>query len=340
MESTIKLRARLIVILLIALIFGACQQPSQPIVNNNQEFQREHVAGKRGGSIRYRLAAPPKTFNYLMAADEPSLLVSFYLLGGRLVEFNHDEQRYAPSLAESWQLGDDGRTLDLALRDGLKFSDGQALTAEDVAFTFRALYDERTASPLFRDAMLIGGKPIEVAVKDARHLRLTFPEFVAAPENYLSNAAVLPRHKLEESFNNGTLREAYSLASEPQMIVTSGAFIVESVQPGERAVLKRNPNYWKRDATGTQLPYLDSLTVEAVSDANNAITRLQQGSLDILDRLRPTDYATLRSASGDMRAVDNGAGLRTDHLWFNLNPGASGKPYVEPNKAAWFGDVR
>ncbi|MEJ7575524.1 MAG: ABC transporter substrate-binding protein [Pyrinomonadaceae bacterium] len=340
MKFTHRPRRSLLLVLLV-ILFGACQQPQQPTATPEPEQTRERVVGTRGGSVKYRLEAPPKTLNYLMASDVSSLVVSFYLLGGRLVEFNHDEQRYIPSIAESWKLNEDGRTVEVLLRDGLKFSDGQALTTEDVAFTFRALYDERTASPLFRDAMLIGGRPIEVSVTDARNLRLTFPEFVAAPENYLSNLAVLPRHKLEESFKNGTLRDAYALTSDPQSIVIAGAFTVESVQPGERVTFKRNPNYWKKDSAGTQLPYLDSLTVEVVSDANNAVTRLQQNALDVVDRVRPTDYATLRTAQGSILAFDNGPGLNTDHLWFNLNPGAANnKSYVEPTRLAWFNDVR
>ncbi len=341
MKFTKRSRRSLLLLLLAVFLLNACQQPTQPTATPEPQLTRERVAGTRGGSVKYRLEAPPKTFNYLMASDVASLVVSFYLLGGRLVEFNHDEQRYVPSVAESWKLGGDGRTVEVSLRDGLKFSDGQPLTAEDVAFTFRALYDERTASPLFRSAMLVGERPIEVSAVDRRNLRLTFPEPVAAPENYLSNLAVLPRHKLEESFKGGTLRDAYALTSDPQSIVTSGAFAVESAQPGERVTLKRNPHYWKKDAAGTQLPYLDSLTVEVVSDANNAVTRLQQSALDIIDRIRPTDYAALRGGDGSTRAFDNGPGLSTDHLWFNLNPGASNnKPFVEPQRSAWFGDVR
>src|SRR5262249_12121679 len=164
------------------------------------------------------------------------LLVSFYLMGGRLVEFDHRNQRYVPGLAESWRVGNDGRTVELTLRDGIKFSDGHPITAEDIAFTLRAIYDERTASPIFRDAMLIEtrgtkaliptganetNEPNESNGKDERRLRLFFPDVAPAPKNYLSNLAVLPRHILEAVFNRGALREAYSLTADPSRIVTA-----------------------------------------------------------------------------------------------------------------------
>jgi peptide/nickel transport system substrate-binding protein len=344
MRSSTLRRLFLLASLALLLITGACQQQQQPAqgVSQNQQPSRERVVGTRGGSLTYRMTSPPQTFNYLMAKEEYSITTAFYLLGGRLVEFDQDQQKHVPGLAESWKWGDDDkRTLEVTLRDGLKFSDGHALTSDDLLFTMRALYDERTQSPIYRDAMMVGGKQIETSVVDARHLRMVFPETVAAPEGYLSNVVVLPRHILEEDFNKGTLKDAWSITAAPQTIVTAGPFTVEAVSPGERIGLKRNPNYWKKDSAGNQLPYLDSLTIEIIADPNNAITRLQQNSLDIIDRIRPSDYATLRSSQGNVLAHDLGPGLNVDYIWFNLNEAAqAGKPIVDPVKRAWFTDAR
>lgn len=297
--------------------------------------------GTRGGSLSYRVVTSPKTFNYVMGADADTLVLTLYLMGGRLAEFDHDAQRYTGALAESWQWASDERTLEVTLRDGLRFSDGHALTADDVRFTFRAIYDERTRSPVFRDAMTINGRQIEVAVGDARHLRLIFPEPVAAPENYLSNVAVLPRHILEAELDKGTFKDAYAITSDPQQIVVAGAFTAQAVTPGASITLKRNPNYWKKDQAGGPLPYLDELVIEITSDANNAMARAGQGALDIVDRVRPTDYASLRSSEGPMRAYDLGPGLLTDHIVFNQNLGQqNGKPIVDPAKSGWFNEVR
>src|SRR5438105_701470 len=336
-----KLSRRLsLAALLVVTLTSACVQPT-PTSPGGDFPAHARTTGRPGGSITYRITAPPKTFNYLMAADEPTILVAFFLTGSRLVEFDHDKQAYVPALAENWQLGADGRTVEVTLRDGLKFSDGQALTADDVAFTLRALYDKRTASPVYADAMLVGDKQIEASVTDARHLRLAFPEQIAAPENYLSNLCVLPRHALENDLNNGTLKDAYSVTTEPQKITTAGPFVVAASTPGERVTLKRNPNYWKKDAAGNPLPYLDQIDIVVVQDSNNAMAQLQQGTLDIIDRIRPTDFAALRNSQGAVRALDLGQSLYADDLWFNQNEGAKdGKPFVAPNKLAWFRDAR
>src|SRR5215510_5567671 len=310
----------------------------------------ERGGSRRGGKIIYRMSSAPATFNYLQPSDENSLIVAFYLMGGRLIEFDHKNQQYVPGLAESLRRLDDGRTVELTLRDGIKFSDGHPITAEDVIFTLRAIYDERTASP-FRDAMMIGNRQIEAQIEPrtpdgtdgqgGRRLRFVFPDVVASPENYLSNLVVLPRHILEGDFDRGALRDAYGLTADPSRVVTAGPFAVESAVPGERVTLKRNPHYWKKDEGGASLPYLDRLVIEVVKDANNALARLQQGSLDIYDRLRPADYAELSSKPEATQVSDLGPGLQTDHLWFNLNEGQSnGKPIVNPVKRAWFNDVR
>ena len=349
----------LLPLLLLALsaLAGGCQQQTEPppATAAPGELARERVAGTPGGSLSYRVMQPVKTLNPLMFTDESSFTVAVHLLNSRLIDFDHDAQRYAPALAESWGLGEDGRTLELTLRDGLKFSDGRPLTTEDVAFTLRAMYDERVGS-IFRQSMLIGERQIETQISDPRRMRLVFPEVVAAPETYLVNLFVLPRHVLEGELKKAApaddkqaqagggasaLSGAYGITGDPQTIVTAGPFVVESAVPGERVTLKRNPHYWKRDAAGSPLPYLEKLVVEVVPDANAAVTRLSEGGLDIADRIRASDYAALRGGQGPVRAYDLGPGLLTDHILFNLNPGGqNGKPYLNPAKRVWFEDVR
>ncbi len=323
------------VAMIIACFFlVSCRQPS-PLTTTTSRAARERTLGTSGGEISVRLTALPKTLNPLLLADESSLLVNLYLLHARLVDFNHDTQTWAPALAERWQAEPDGKTVTVRLREALKFSDGQALTADDVVFTLRALYDKRTAVPLLRDALLVQGKSIEATATDTRSLQLTFPEKVAAPESYLMNLPVLPRHILDSAFQQGTLSSAWSLSEPLEHIVTAGPFVPEALQPGTSLKLKRNPHYWKKDASGTPLPYLNRITLEAISDANNTLLRLTQGTLDLADRIRASDFATLQSAAGAARAYDVGPGLSTDYFWFNLNHDKG-----DPHKQAWFADAR
>jgi peptide/nickel transport system substrate-binding protein len=299
------------------------------------------TAGTRGGRIVLRLTSPPNTFNYLMAADEAGLVATLYLLGSRLVSFDHSTLEFTPGLAESWTMGDDGRTVDIVLRDGLKFSDGHPLTTDDVIFTLQAIYDKRTGSPAFRDSMLVNGKEIETKRVDGRNLQFIFPEPVAKADNYLDNLVILPKHVLQKDLEAGRMGEIYKIDADPASIVTSGPFMVESTVPGERAIFKRNPHYWKKDEKGEQLPYLDTFVIEAVPDANNAFARLTGGEIDIVDRIRATDLAAIRQNPGSVRVFDLGPGLSNDHIWFNLNKAkASGERLDDKPKYKWFNDSR
>ena len=330
---------RLVVFLLLPLLFSCRQLPPSNTTTGAAKPEQRGI-GTRGGKLVYRVSSPPKTFNYLLANDEYSILTAFFLLNSRLVEFDHSTQTYVPGLAETWTTGSDHRSVDIRLRDGLKFSDGQPLTSSDVAFTLEATYDERNNADVFRDALLINGKPISVKVIDDRNLQFVFPETIAAPDNYLFNIGVLPRNVLEAEQKAGRLSEAWKITAPPTSVVSSGPFVVASAAAAERIVLKRNPYYWKRDAQGTQLPYLDELTLEVIPDANQARVGLDQSKIDIVDRIRPTDYASLLNTGGAVKAFDLGPGLGVDYIWFNLNPAKPDGTPMNAAKLAWFSDAR
>lgn len=312
-----------------------------PVTNTSNATRVEpKTTGTRGGSLTYRVTAAPKTFNYLMAEDEASILAGLYMLTSRLVEFDHSTQKFVAGLAETWTTAADGKTVDVKLREGLRFSDGDDLTTDDVIFTLNAIYDDRTKSPAFKDAMLVGDKPIETKKVNDREMQFIFPQPVASTENYLVNLGVLPSHALAAEFKAGKLAEAWKINTPPEGLLSSGPFIVKAATPGERIDYERNPNYWKKDEKGTQLPYLDKVSIEVIPDANNTFARLSQASLDIADRIRPNDYTELTKTGGATRAFDVGPGLGIDHMWFNLNPAdGSGKP-IDPVKRSWFVDKR
>jgi len=326
----------LVGLLIFLLLPAACRQQS------NEQAAPGHQTGVRGGRLVVAERSAPLTFNYPLASDATSVNTSFFLMSARLAEFDHDKQEFVPGLAESWQVSDGGRTLTVKLREGLKFSDGAPLTADDVLFTLKVFYDKRVNSPVFYDAMLVGGEPIKATKLDARTVRLELPRSVAVPEEYLSNIGVLPHHKLEAALERGEYNKVWGTTAAPADFAVSGPFSLKEYVPGQRTTLARNANYYKRDAAGNQLPYLDEVVIEAVPDANTALLKFQQGELDILDNIRPADYATLKDKPGAVAVHDTGPWLQTDVLWFNLNDGtdAQGKPLVDPVKRAWFADVR
>ena len=81
--------------------------------------------------------------------------------------------------------------------------------------------------------------------------------------------------------------------------------------------------------------------MEIAPDPNNTLARLQQNAIDIADRIRTSDFASLKTGGGQVRAVDAGPGLANDHIWFNLNPAKkSGESLENSAKHKWFADKR
>ncbi len=262
-----------------------------------------------GGSLVSSVRAEPRSFNRLVATDATTNLIS-HLTHARLVRVNQVTQEWEPWLIESWSASDDGLSYVLVLRDDITFSDGHPFSSADLVFTFEAVYDEATASPL-GDSMRVGGEPLEVAAVDDLTVEVRFPSPFGPGLRLLDNLPVLPRHRLEPALRAGTLAEAWGLTTPPEELAGLGPFVLSAYEPGQRMVFSRNPSYWRRDDAGARLPYLDRLVVQIIPDQNAEVLRLETGDLDLIATgIRPEDYAALKraEAEGRLTLVDLGWG--------------------------------
>jgi peptide/nickel transport system substrate-binding protein len=273
----------------------------------------------RGGTVTSSLRSEPRSFNRLVVRDVPSDLYTI-LTGSRLLRLNRATQEIEPALAESWTVSPDNRTFTLTLRDGVKWSDGAPFTSADVLFTFQAIYDPKVDS-ILASALKIDGKPLTVSAPDPRTVIVTLPHTFGPGIALLDNVHLVPKHKYEASVKAGTFAREMGVATPPGELVTLGAFKLASYAAGQRLVFERNPNYWKTDAAGVQLPYLDQIAFEIVPDQNAELVRLQSGQVDLLQQqIRPEDIATLRplERDGKLKLIELGVGVDPDLFFFNL----------------------
>ncbi len=275
----------------------------------------------RGGQLVASVRAEPRSFNRFVARDSMTELITF-LTQGRLVRLNRRTQEVEPWLAERWDTSADGLACTLHLRAGLQWSDGTPLTAADVAFSFAAVYDARAASVL-ASSLKVGNAPLGIATPDPSTVVVTFPAPFGPGIRLLDNLPILPKHKLQAALDAGTLATAWTAATAPADIVGSGPFVLQEFVPGQRLVFGRNPRYWRRDAHGQPLPYLDRLVLEIVPDQNAELLRLQSGQTDMMTgELRAEDYAPVKRVAdrGDITLRDLGPATDADSFWFLLNP--------------------
>jgi peptide/nickel transport system substrate-binding protein len=237
-----------------------------------------------------------------------------------LVHVNRVTDTLEPWLAESWNESPDHLTYTLKLRQGVVFSDGAPFTSADVVFSFRALYDPRVKSPLANDT-LVNGKALQIEAPDPATVIVRLPSLFAPGLRLLDGVPILPRHRLERALTEGKFSDAWSVKTPLSEIAGLGPFVLVEHASGERLALARNPHYWRKDASGTTLPYLDKLTVVFASQASEAL-KLQAGEIDLMTNadIRSDDYTAFKRAAdqGHVRLIDGGLGLDPNLLWFNL----------------------
>jgi peptide/nickel transport system substrate-binding protein len=289
-------------------------------------------APERGGELVVSVRTEPQSFSWFTQRDATTELVTF-LTQAKLFRVNRATQDVEPWLAERSTRSDDGRLYTVKLRPNVTFADGQPFTADDVVFSFAAAYDQKGGSQLAGDLMA-GGKALAVAAADPTTVVITFPEPFGPGLRLLDNLPILPKHKLESALKAGTFASAWGLSTPLADITGLGPFVLSEYAPGQRLVFARNERYFRKDANGAALPYLDRIIVEIVQDQNAQMLRLEAGQSDMTaSEVRPEDYAPLKRAAdaGRVQLLDLGGALDADSFWINLKPGAFGS---DP-RASW-----
>ena len=154
-----------------ALLIGACGSDA-PTSN----APGSPTAPARGGELIASLRSEPPTYNrYLPNGGGAAVELMTLLTQARLVRVNRVTDELEPWVAEGWTVAADGVTYTVTLRDGIKFSDGHPLTADDVLFSFRVAYDAAVKSVL-AVALKVNGKPLQVSAVNPRTLTIRLPE--------------------------------------------------------------------------------------------------------------------------------------------------------------------
>ena len=273
----------------------------------------------RGGTITSSLRSEPKSFNRLVDRSVPTDIYT-HLTNSKLVSVNRATQEIEPGLADKWEISADNKIFTLHLRNGVTWSDGTPFTSADVLFTFQAIYDPKVNS-LLSSSLKIGGTPLTVTAPDEKTVVIALPAAYGPGIAILDNVHPVAKHKYEAALKAGTFQDTIGVATPPAELATLGPFILKSYTPGQRLVFERNPRYWKKDAAGMQLPYLDQIIFEIVPDQNAELVRLQSGQFDMLQQqIRAEDIATLRplEQEGKLRLIDVGASIDPDSFFFNL----------------------
>ncbi len=251
--------------------------------NELRSLDPQAVIGNSGGALMYEL------FEGLVTEDRDGKLV--------------------PGASESWSRSDDGLTYTFKLRQGLRWSDGVPITAEDFVYSWRRVVDPknalRGAGTLFpvRNAVAItrGKKAPEslgVKARDALTLEVSLED----PAPYFTDilagfpTAPVPRHVVEKYGSSWT---------KPGNIVGNGAYILDKWVPNTYYKLAKNPNF--RDARQVSI---DEVFYYPIPDRNTGEKRFRAGELDVVLNIPPNRLAWLRKNMPDELHSTSALGIR------------------------------
>ena len=194
------------------------------------------------------------------------------ILFEQLTRYSPEDLSPVPALAVSWEAAEDALSWTFKLREGVKWSDGEAFDAEDVAFTFNdvVLNDELGAQSATQFSQVS-----TVEIIDPLTVRFVLDSpFSALPYYLASFTGILPEHVLGDAENPLTLA-----SFNKQSPVTTGPYKVAEFVPGSFVRLVPNENYWGDS------PKLAGIVFSVIPDANTQVAQLLAGQLDLVTRL-------------------------------------------------------
>lgn len=294
--------------------------------------------GKPGGQFVIGTLSGPKTVNDVTAKETSStdVIDMFMGYGGTLIERHGVDMEFYPAIAESWEgprlTADGGMEIIWHIRKGVKFSDGQPLTAEDIVFTLNDIYTNPDIPSSFKDVIMSTNGYLPKAEKiDDYTVRMYYPEPFRLAFRYLGGMYVYPKHLAEEYVKNGNFEEFWTVdAINKGEVVGLGPYIPVEYVPDQYVRFVKNPYYWKKDANGQQLPYFDEVLFKIISNQDAMRLAFENGEIDIY-RPRGTEFAELKEKEKELNIVVTTAGpaFGTTFITFNWNA-------PDPVKRKWF----
>jgi peptide/nickel transport system substrate-binding protein len=241
----------------------------------------------KGGTLVYGMeleVTPPLDAHIALAQGGAGFRVNFPMYEGLYGFDLHRgdiEPPIVPILAESWTRSNDGMTWTWKLRDGVKFHDGSPWNADAAIFNFRRIYDKtfQYYYPLANGyASLFMPGPVTMEKVDNLTFKTITQRARPLDEELQFTLMVSPKAVMEKGNDK--------MALEP---VGTGPFIFKELIPNQKVTMVPNPDYWGTKAL------LDQLVFRPIPDANQRVTALRTGEVNMTIVLPPDSLQPLRN---------------------------------------------
>jgi ABC-type transport system substrate-binding protein len=231
---------------------------------------------KSGGRYRIMTENDVQTLDAPLAFNYEDWWLSSFLIYNRLYEFGIDLKLFPALAADFPQISDDRLTYTIPLRKGIKFHDGQELTAEDVKFSFDRILDPNFANQGSQFvAILAGAEEMKNGAKELSGVKVIDPYTV-------SFTLTKPQSTFELVFGVATFgivpKKAVEAAGADwgtKTVIGTGPYTLRDWKIGERLTFERFPDYWDKDGY-----YLDTVEMDVKIPPEQQVLRWENGEAE------------------------------------------------------------
>ncbi|GAC1343763.1 MAG: ABC transporter substrate-binding protein [Acetobacteraceae bacterium] len=231
----------------------------------------------RGGTLVFARQTDCQYLDPVHTAQNADIWISLNIYE-TLLQPTADGKGVAPALASEYTVSEDGKTVTLKLRPGLKFADGSPLLASDAAWSLTRASTKETGGE-FR-FLLASVASVEAQGADVVVVHLARPDPTILQALATFNAGIMPEKLVMAAAGADLEEKSKTFAEHP---VGSGPFTMQSWKRNTEMVLARNPNYWRPAADGQKLPYLDAIRLVIIPDDATRLLKLRAGEIDIAE---------------------------------------------------------
>ena len=235
------------------------------------------ASAEKGGSITVAFQTEWAGLDPHMTSSMTSIQILNNVI--ETLTFYNDNGKLVPWLATSWERSEDGKTWTFHLREGVKFSNGREMTAEDVKWTYDRILDPEVGCGYSSN---VGPKTTEVKVVDKYTVSITHPK----------PYGLLPRSLSFTAATGIFAKESVNESGKAPKPIGTGPFKITEVEGTSKLVLEKNEYYWQKG-----LPHLDKIVVEPVPDNTARMNGLISGAYDWVQRVAPQNYEQLKENS-------------------------------------------
>ena len=282
--------------------------------------------GGGGGGGGATSGGTPKTGGVLKVAQETEINTLDPSTSGLVVEreiyYNMYDSllgidaklNFVPALATDWKYTDD-RTLTFTLRKGVKFQDGTDFNADAVKFNIDRYL---TAPDSVRKSDLASVDSVEVRDPSTVVFHLKRPDGTLLAQ-LVDRAGMILSPTAIKTLGPNLQVQAQGAGTGP--------FEFVEWKRADHLTLKRNPNYWRKDSAGRQLPYLDQIIYRPLTNLDATLASLKTGDVDVARTVSPKDVQAVKSDSTLIYKDQSGLGFQGMELNHSL------PPFNDPAKA-------